>query len=369
MSWGTGRSTSDLEAGLEADLEAWHFPAEAGGVAAIAGRQRHGWFCAPGPSSQLARALALFWFAGSVLSVLPLILPAPGRRAAITTSLLLTAGGLVGAATLAKWGGLLRARTYGALLAASSVGVAAHLWVSRGADAGAASAVSYVWIAMYAFHFFRTRVAIAQLGFAGLSYGAALALAHSPAGVGQWIVVMGVAATVGTAVSTFSRRLVDLAATDSLTGLPNRQGLDRLLEREVARSERSGEPLSVAMIDLDHFKKVNDTLGHLVGDDLLVTVTKAWRQSLRAADGLARFGGDEFVVVLPGADERAAVEVLDRMAAASPQPCSVGVASWRMGECARDLLGRADSAVYLAKKAGRNRLHVIGVTEAVAKGA
>jgi len=150
------------------------------------------------------------------------------------------------------------------------------------------------------------------------------------------------------------------AHTDSLTGLPNRRALDELLPRERARATASGSPLCLAVLDLDRFKAYNDTFGHLAGDDLLRRTGERWAEVLRGDDTLVRFGGEEFVVVLPqcGLDE--AEVLLDRVRRATPmaQTCSVGVVSWDGAESADDLLYRADLMMYAAKRAGRDRVVV-----------
>lgn len=169
------------------------------------------------------------------------------------------------------------------------------------------------------------------------------------------------------------RRLEKLATRDALTGLWNRRiGLSRLRE-EIVRSDREGRPLSVLMVDLDHFKKVNDSLGHAVGDATLVAVAYALNSEARSYDVVVRMGGEEFLVLLPGTDEREGERVAERVRVrvsrttpvAVPQlpravTASVGVAAHTPGasEDADLLLARADRAMYAAKKRGRNRVMV-----------
>ncbi len=159
-----------------------------------------------------------------------------------------------------------------------------------------------------------------------------------------------------------TRRLDELARTDPLTGLPNRRELDEVLDRELAAARRRAEPLSVAVIDLDHFKAYNDRYGHQAGDALLAGAAAAWRSSLRATDVIARFGGEEFVVVMPGADGAAARAVVERLRAATPEgvTASVGIATWDGRESGAELIRRADIALFEAKAAGRNQVVVAG---------
>ncbi len=149
-----------------------------------------------------------------------------------------------------------------------------------------------------------------------------------------------------------------LAHSDSLTGLPNRRTLDEQLPREMARARRTESDLCLAIIDLDHFKHYNDTRGHLAGDEMLRRCAMAWDSELRGEDTIVRFGGEEFLVVLPDTRPEQATEIVERLRAATPegQTCSAGLACWDFVETAEDLVGRADSALYRAKAAGRDRL-------------
>jgi diguanylate cyclase (GGDEF)-like protein len=155
------------------------------------------------------------------------------------------------------------------------------------------------------------------------------------------------------------RRLERMAFTDSLTALPNRRAWQEAMDRMLADAELSGAPLTVAIADLDHFKRYNDTYGHAAGDDLLQRAAAAFSAGLRDEDFLARWGGEEFVFVLPSTDSAQAVTVLDRMRTALPdaQTCSIGVATWDSRESLAQLLQRADDAMYSAKADGRDRVH------------
>jgi diguanylate cyclase (GGDEF)-like protein/PAS domain S-box-containing protein len=153
-------------------------------------------------------------------------------------------------------------------------------------------------------------------------------------------------------------KVQDMASHDSLTGLPNRRELEQLLPREMASARRSGSPLCVAIIDLDRFKAYNDTHGHLAGDEMLRACARAWDSSLRGEDTIVRFGGEEFLVVLPCTLPDQAAEIVERLRQATPmgQTCSAGLARWDFLESSDDLISRADSALYLAKAGGRDQL-------------
>ena len=152
--------------------------------------------------------------------------------------------------------------------------------------------------------------------------------------------------------------LRELARVDDLTGLPNRRAWVSDLTSSIERARRDVVPLSVAMIDLDHFKAFNDAFGHPAGDRLLKGAAAAWLEQMRAVDGLARYGGEEFILLFheSGADQ--AAEVLSRLRAVTPggQTFSGGVAAWDGDETSDELVARADSALYAAKAAGRDRV-------------
>ncbi len=153
-----------------------------------------------------------------------------------------------------------------------------------------------------------------------------------------------------------------MAHEDVLTGIDNRRGLDQRLVIELARAHRSGVALTLAMLDLDHFKRYNDRRGHGAGDVLLRGAAQAWRHQLRPTDQLARYGGEEFTLVLPSCDADAACALIERLRPLVPerQTFSAGVATWDERESPDQLLARADRALLVAKKEGRNRTVVSG---------
>jgi diguanylate cyclase (GGDEF)-like protein len=157
-----------------------------------------------------------------------------------------------------------------------------------------------------------------------------------------------------------ARLLGELALLDELTGLPNRRAWSSQLALAIERARRKHTPLAIAMIDLDHFKRFNDTYGHPAGDQLLRTAAAAWRHRVRVIDQLARYGGEEFILTLPDADGAHAEAIIARLRAVTPlgQTFSAGVAVWDGAEPVDALLARADRALYGAKQAGRNRTMV-----------
>jgi len=169
--------------------------------------------------------------------------------------------------------------------------------------------------------------------------------------------LLAVEAAVTLERTALLEELERVARTDELTGLPNRRAWQEQLMRELARAERTGESLAVAMLDLDHFKRYNDTYGHQTGDELLKQVAGAWHSELRVSDLLARYGGEEFGLALPSRDAGDALAVVERLRAAMPdgQSCSAGIAIWDRSERPDELLDRADHALYRAKRTGRDR--------------
>ncbi|MEP6608508.1 MAG: GGDEF domain-containing protein [Burkholderiaceae bacterium] len=157
-------------------------------------------------------------------------------------------------------------------------------------------------------------------------------------------------------------RMKQLAREDALTGAVNRRGLEDALPIEFSRAQRSGEPLTLVMIDLDHFKRYNDRRGHPAGDAVLRGAAQGWLKLLRPTDMLVRYGGEEFTLVLPGVDADHAAQMIDRLRAVVPdrQTFSAGIASWNGTETGTEVLQRADQALLQAKKAGRNRSMVAG---------
>ena len=166
-----------------------------------------------------------------------------------------------------------------------------------------------------------------------------------------------------------------LATTDPLTGVFNRRTFIELAEQELARSHRAGTPLSLMMFDLDHFKQVNDTYGHLTGDEVLVSFTRLIKDCVRRGDLIVRYGGEEFCVLLPGTPLSAATALAERIRATTASSAltakpfkvtvSIGLTAYT-GDATTalgDLLARSDEALYRAKNEGRDRVVALPLTE------
>jgi diguanylate cyclase (GGDEF)-like protein len=164
------------------------------------------------------------------------------------------------------------------------------------------------------------------------------------------------------------KRIEELAELDELTGAFNRRCIMRMLDEEIARARRTNAPCSVALIDLDWFKRINDTYGHPTGDEVLRTFAINVFANIRVIDKFGRYGGEEFLLILPDTSDHEATRSLDRQrtiiadldwSAFSPGmqvTISAGVAALKPEETADILLARADRALYAAKAKGRNRI-------------
>jgi diguanylate cyclase (GGDEF)-like protein len=169
--------------------------------------------------------------------------------------------------------------------------------------------------------------------------------------------VLAEEAAVAIARADAALTLADQARRDPLTGLVNRRGWEEALAAELSRATRSEANLSVVLLDLDGLKAFNDSAGHLAGDALLAAVARTWESRLRPTDVLARYGGDEFGVLLPGCGQSAAHRIADALLVGLPEgaACSAGVAEWERNETAGTFVQRADAALYKGKRAGGGR--------------
>lgn len=163
------------------------------------------------------------------------------------------------------------------------------------------------------------------------------------------------------------KQLITLATTDGLTGILNRRSILARLEEEMERHRRNGESLGCILLDVDHFKLVNDRFGHGEGDRVLREVARQLKETLRPYDAVGRFGGEEFLIVLPSSDHQTLRKVAERLrgrlpeqvaVGSPPQPitASFGITIYRVGENLETLLGRVDRGMYVAKGLGRDRV-------------
>lgn len=231
----------------------------------------------------------------------------------------------------------------------------------------------YLWLAVHSFYFLTWRRGAPQLGYIALTYAAALGFLEGAFPLLRWAVTVATLVVVCTTIALLRAHVEELVArlqaqatTDTLTGILNRRGYEELIEIEIARADRTGLPLALAMADLDHFKAINDRYGHQVGDAVLARVAGVLSAHARRIDVAARLGGEEFVLVLPATDAGGAYLAAQRLRrilreqwppGEEPVTMSFGVAAYPADAVdAASLLSAADTALRRAKEAGRNRV-------------
>lgn len=231
------------------------------------------------------------------------------------------------------------------------------------------TAILYALPIMWVAHFYGRAYTVVTVLWLGVVHAWALPGLSS---LDRWQDVMGTACLLALATRILTERIVALmeeqraqARVDPLTGLANRRAFEERHAVDLARVERLGDTLSVAVLDIDHFKAINDEHGHAVGDTVLVRVAEALLGEARSTDTVARMGGEEFAVALPATDLAGAAEFAERvrrrMGTDSRRPTvriSAGIASTATGTAASALVDEADAALYTAKRTGRDRVAV-----------
>lgn len=299
------------------------------------------------------RVFGIFYVAGAAVGLSSLALPHGGHFNVLADLVISTVVLSIG---LWAW----QRRHVGQVATALLIGfgtlaVSGGIYSGRGDDVSMSAAVVYIWLALAAGLLSSAKAIVGHVCLIGAAYGLVLGLSGNSGAPAEWFFVTGTAG-VTAAITYFSRSdLLRLSRVDPLTGTLNRAGLHSTLVRELAQARRTGRPLSLAVVDLDGFKELNDKLGHLAGDAALVHTVRAWQGALRTGDVLARFGGDEFVIALPGSTLLQARRVLRRLGRIEGA-CgwSAGLACWDWFEDPEQLLRRADKALYAAKARGRS---------------
>lgn len=309
-------------------------------------------------------AMALFWFFGGLAMLAVALLPHPAGLVK-PVFLVIGAVALPVAATVRLLRDRLPLTVYAWLLPVGTALVTVLTASGGGGSASVALSFYFLWVVLYAVVFFTPVVAAVQIGLCVLGYVTVTATNHS-FGYGELsavepvslVVVVGTTATVVVHLV----RVGHLSELDPLTSAANRRGLARALEQALRAGPQeasAGDPLILAVIDVDNFKELNDAQGHQAGDAVLQQLVTSWRAHLRQCDTVARFGGDEFIVLLPACGRDEATAILERLRHAATTlgvTCSVGGTERQLGETASRLIHRADLALYDAKLAGRDLL-------------
>ncbi len=309
-------------------------------------------------------ALALIYGVGGAMCLFAAAFPI-SKTAPTTLATVLGIILLVAATTMMRFGSRLSMRQLQALAFAGTLAnsvLVANCTTNYG---GALNSFAYLWIGIYAGQFFEQRAARLQAAALVVASGVALLLSGLPGMVTAWALVAGSSVLATEALARLNSRVRTQLVTDQLTGLLNRSGFVAAAEQMRAVADRADLPISIALIDLDQFKQVNDRQGHAAGDELLVELGREWRAELRGTEVLARFGGDEFALALVGAERAGAEDALQRLRLASSADWSVGLVEWRRGESLDRAMARADEELYVAKRNSR-ALRAVKLSSSVA---
>lgn len=293
-------------------------------------------------------ALGLLVLVAAVSCLLGTLFPLTDQAPVELGRVLSPIGFAVGAALLL---GGARVPRWALHAAVAFVTVANSVLLSQSATNGGLmmTAWCYAWVAVYVGVFLEGRALYAHLTLITVGCVGGVVVAGLPGTLIEAVIVTITVWTAGIALGTLSARLRAQADYDHLTGVLNRNGFRKAADRELAIAARSGYPLALAIVDLDDFKRVNDVHGHAAGDRLLSELAAAWQRTLRPGDLIARFGGDEFVVLFPATAPGDAHAALARLRAAHGAGWSAGVVEWGRGESLDACLARADERLYVAK--------------------
>jgi diguanylate cyclase (GGDEF)-like protein len=322
----------------------------------------------------MARLQSWLWAGGAVLAIMIAVIPHPPE--ANETAFYVAGAASATIAAFLRWrAGRISVRGLQVCAGLGTVLVSACIYFSGERLGASASDIEmlYLWIALYSAYFFSLQAAAVQIASIAVAYWLILAVSSDPSLVGarfaQTVGTLGLATvivqTLRNRLALVVDRLADAARTDPLTGLRNRRAFEETFTVEVERARRHDRVLTVLVGDLDHFKHVNDRLGHPAGDAALMRAGELLDSAHRRLDTVARTGGEEFALILPETPENEGYLVAENLRSAieeafrhDPVPLTVsfGVASFPShGTTAEALLSASDQALYAAKELGRNR--------------
>jgi diguanylate cyclase (GGDEF)-like protein len=294
---------------------------------------------------------ALLYLCGGLASLASVVFPISPLE---PVHLDLAIGVIACAMAVGLWtlGRHLPAAAFAWTMALGSLAVSAIVANARTSGGAMLAAYAYPWIAVYTAHFCSRRAVIAQSLLISVGFGVGLIAGGLPNMGIDWVIVTCTVWSTALVLGRLSDSLRQRADTDPLTGLLNRSGFLAAATRERAIADRTRTQLTLAVLDLDGFKQVNDRFGHAAGDRLLAAAASAWPTRLRAGDILARHGGDEFVLLLPATPQTEAGEVLERLRGGELSVgWSIGCSEWLPGEDLETVLTRADRDLYSVKRA------------------
>jgi diguanylate cyclase (GGDEF)-like protein len=309
---------------------------------------------------QMVRTAAALFGAASVVTFISIVAPHQPQLEAGNLTFVATGAALLTAFLLLA-GERLPAWTVHLLPVAGTVLVSFGLLFNGERNGGAAGGdeMYYLWVTLYAAYYLGRVGTAVQVALVAAAYTVTLvAIDPGPIATSRWLTTVGLAVGSAVVVRLLAERIERLvaelrlaAATDPLTGLLNRRAFAERCGHELARARRTGEAFAALLIDVDHFKQINDREGHAAGDEALVALAAALTHELREIDTVARIGGDEFAVLLPATGVAGAQATAERLRAGAGVPISIGAAVYGIDGHTTDELARAaDAALYDAKR-------------------
>lgn len=302
----------------------------------------------------IVRTLAVLLAGAGLAPLAAVVLPTSDAMEA-APHMLASAVAFAVAGAVLRWGLRLPRAALHWIAGVVTVAASVLLAIASSSYGATLTALPYVWVTLYVAYYFPPPVVRAHAALVAVGMTAAVTIGGRPHMALAVAMFSGTVAVIGQLVAGPTAKLRAAARTDPLTGALNRRALDRVAERLLSLADRSGRPVCLIAIDLDDLKGTNDHHGHAAGDRRLIELAKRWRGALRTSDVFARWGGDEFVALLPDTTVREARALVGRVERASDGiSCAIGIYERRPGESLLDCHRRADREMY-AHKGGADR--------------